>query len=292
MSEVNSKQTFDREAYKQGLIRTLSAFDRYCRDNQLTYMVAYGTCIGAIRHHGMIPWDDDIDVFMFRRDYDRLVSMRSQLPEGYALVQMGENGYCAPIPKFYDTRTTLWEEKSWPCIIGVYLDIFILDECEGDSEEYVALLEQYQKAYLNYMASQRQWTWADIWDKALHLHPLGLIRLLRNKLYDRHRSAQYLQESKRVYERFMQMSGDYLIPLDCPYKAIHPKSMFEGVKMVDFDGMQVPVPSGYDAYLRQLYRDYMQFPPENKRNSTHSHFYLNMDRGMTLEEVKQELGMK
>ena len=92
MATKGNIDLYDDKSYKAKLVQTLHAFTSFCETNALTYMACAGTCIGAVRHHGFIPWDDDIDVFMSRVDFERLVSLRSQLPEGYSLADEGENG--------------------------------------------------------------------------------------------------------------------------------------------------------------------------------------------------------
>lgn len=283
---------FDVAAYKRKLVQTLQAFIAFCEANQLQYMASAGTCIGAVRHHGIIPWDDDIDVFMSRAEYNRLLTLRGDLPEGYALVLMGEQGYYAPITKFYDTNTTLWEEKSLPCTIGVYIDIFVIDECDSDAEMCNRVKKQYESIYLNYMDSHRTWLLEDFLEKITSLHPLGFIRLCKNTFYHRLFQRRYKRQYDEIYRQMLAMKGNNVMPWDGMFASAYPKHYFEKTVGCEFEGLIIQIPAAYDEYLSQTYHNYMQFPPENKRISTHSHFYLNLEKGMTIEEVKEELGMK
>ena len=107
----------------------LIAFDKFCAANELHYSLDYGTLLGAVRHQGFIPWDDDIDISMPRPDYDRFLSLTKN-GLGIYEVRSGEYtpGYFYPIAKMIDPRTILVEHTIGDAhIMGVYLDIFPLD---------------------------------------------------------------------------------------------------------------------------------------------------------------------
>ncbi|MDO4186084.1 MAG: LicD family protein [Bacteroidales bacterium] len=99
--------------HQQLLLKVYKRFAEFCKNNNLTFFAAYGTMIGAIRHHGFIPWDDDIDVFMLRKDYDRFVELRNTLPreEEYKISVYTDGKSPYPFAKFYTTEGTIWEYK-------------------------------------------------------------------------------------------------------------------------------------------------------------------------------------
>ena len=113
------------------LLRVFKAFDAFCSKNSIQYFACYGTLIGAIRHGGFIPWDDDFDVVMKREDYDRFINLRNQVGEGYRIAsyQDGESPY--PFAKFFSTEGTVWEYPQFPFIIGPWVDVFPLDKCQN-----------------------------------------------------------------------------------------------------------------------------------------------------------------
>lgn len=284
----------DAKAYRHKLIETFRTFAEFCEKEGLMYMVCGGSCIGAVRDHGVIPWDDDVDVFMPRCDFDRLLSMRDSLPEGYAIARLGEDNYSTSFPKFYDANTTLWEEESLRTIVGVYVDIFPLDEFDGNYEECRRLKLKYDDIAQKYRRSMRKWTLTDILRKAIGFHVLGFRRLLLDRVWYSHFQQRYLEELKAIQQEMASKRGELMLSYDGAYgqKEICPKAWFADVTKMKFEYFEVNVPVGYHEYLTQLYGNYMTPPPPGRRASTHSHFYLNLDRGMTLEEVCNELGKK
>ena len=110
--------SFSRERYKELLIKTMSEFIKVCDRNGIEYIGAYGTVLGAIRHKGLIPWDDDIDVFMTRENYEKFLRLKKNLVgSGYEIVDLDDKGYYLPFAKFCDSQTTIWEVENLPFIL-------------------------------------------------------------------------------------------------------------------------------------------------------------------------------
>jgi hypothetical protein len=110
-------------------LEVLAEFDHLCRRHGLTYYLAYGTLLGAIRHGGYIPWDDDIDVMMPRRDYDRLHDVFAHAPPAHVTLDSPKTRTDWPFPyaKVADDRTELFEPLEDPLPLAVNLDVFPLD---------------------------------------------------------------------------------------------------------------------------------------------------------------------
>lgn len=125
------------------LLPVFRAFVDFCNRNQLTYYAAYGTVIGAVRHKGFIPWDDDIDVWMPRRDYERFLSLRDKLiSTHYEIIDIEDKGYYLYFAKFCDRRSTIIEREG-QSIMGLYIDVFPLDYYDDKGGETIKESQQY-----------------------------------------------------------------------------------------------------------------------------------------------------
>lgn len=110
--------------FKKKLIETFKAFDDFCAKNDITYFAAFGTAIGAIRHKGIIPWDDDIDVFMDWENYKKFLDLRSELAgTDYDIISRRNSDYSLTYAKFYNKNTTLWERVNRKYSYGVFIDV-------------------------------------------------------------------------------------------------------------------------------------------------------------------------
>ena len=116
-----------KKEWNATILDILKAFMKICKDNGLTYYCCAGTAIGAVRHHGIIPWDDDIDVIMPRPDYDRLLEIAKTVDFGkYEIITpYDDETYPLYFSKISNRNTTLIEDRQIPCVIGLYVDIFI-----------------------------------------------------------------------------------------------------------------------------------------------------------------------
>ena len=121
-------------------LEIFDAFVRLCKQHGLSYQLAYGSLLGAVRHQGFIPWDDDIDVVLPRPDYDRLLSTFTEKTDHYLLESpyTGNADYYYTYAKLYDTDTTLTEKTKRNCRRGIYIDVFPLDGIGRDEGEMEA----------------------------------------------------------------------------------------------------------------------------------------------------------
>lgn len=276
--------------YRVKLLETFAAFDRFCKENDIKYYAAYGTLIGAVRHKGMIPWDDDIDVYMLRADYDKFCSLKARVMDHYDIMDINDDGYwLLSLAKFVDTNTTLWEFKNLPLILGVYIDVFPLDEC--NREQVMTLKNRYDKYSLLVAQSMMRYSLRDILHSLFRLKPRYLLLQISCVFYKRHKYSYYKQKYLDCVEDIKKAKGDFLVSYDGPYGMgeVLDKSLFSESVLIPFEGMSIEVPIGYEQCLKSIYGDYMKLPPEEKRFSHHSRHYLNLNQRLSFSEISREL---
>ncbi len=269
-------------------------FIAICKEHSLTYFCCGGTAIGAVRHHGMIPWDDDVDVFMPRPDYDRFVQIASQqLPDGLELMTpYSKADYPLYFVKLCDSRTTLQEEVEVPCIYGLYIDIFPIDGAPDDIEQARAMERRFTKTKHKLEAISSHVSFADY----LHLltQPKEWGRFARKTLafFCRQAYRRKLLRQMEAICRQYDYNSSTLVAVYCGSygpKEVFPKAWLQGQVMFAYEDMEVALPSGYDNYLRQYYGDYMQLPPVEKRISHHLKAYYNLYERENDEAVRRKV---
>ena len=281
--------------YKKKLLETFKAFDAFCRKHDIKYYAAYGTLIGAVRHHGIIPWDDDIDVTMIREDYDRFISLRRELESSkYEIVDPSNPGYYLSYAKFVDKTTTLWEVEQYEYIIGVFIDIFPLDHVEGNIETLKGRHKKFFNICNCHFSGYQNLLCKSSLKKLSLSHPRGIIYwlyLLTLKIRKKYYSQKFWE-----YESQLRTSkGDKLLCFDIQYaieKELFKSEWFEKQIRVPFENTEICIMEGYDQYLTQIYGDYMTFPPVEERVSHHYHYFLDLDRRWTISEIKSYLKLQ
>lgn len=281
--------------YKQKLLQTFRGFVEFCEEFNLSYFCCGGTALGAVRHQGLIPWDDDIDVFMPRQDYEALLKMQTEIEKrGYHVASMINGDYNNLFMKFSDMNTTLWEIKEIPVIGGVYIDIFPLDSTNDKVKDFVKKYRRWRRIQFFYQLSISSYSVKDIlcyWKtgdrkkviKGLSSFwvPSFFASVLRDKLL-------------AIDDCFKNDSGENIISPYGDYweKEYLARSWFSSFEYLTFEGFQVRVGNGNKEYLRQVYGDFMQLPPKEKQVTHHSHYYLNLERRMSLEEILNDINSK
>lgn len=143
--------------YKNVLLQTFRDFIAFCEMNNLMYYGAFGTVLGAIRHQGLIPWDDDIDVYMPRQDYNRFIALKQKVPTGYEIVDYDNEGYFCNFAKFSNANTTILETPELPFVYGIFIDVFPLDECSESIDKNKEILREYSRSYFKFFKACREY---------------------------------------------------------------------------------------------------------------------------------------
>ena len=279
-----------KDIYKKILLQTMKDFIKFCEVNNLKYIAAYGTVLGAVRHKGLIPWDDDIDVFMVREDYNKFLSLKNKLINtSYEIIDHKDKDYYLPFAKFCNKHTTLWEVKELPFIMGVFIDIFPLDYAPNNESEIKQLRKLFKISWSNYLKSLIKPQYNQYLEliKTLKFRPLlAKIYLNKYKPFKKKFYSHFLKVEKRIqlqegnfYIRYV--TGDY--PLN---RIMHPKSWIEDTIEVPFEDFKINIPKNYHEYLTNEFGNYMQLPPIEKRGSNHFHYFVDLSKRLTFNDIK------
>ena len=279
------------------LVEVFSTFISFCTRHQLRYFCAGGTAIGAVRHQGMIPWDDDIDVFMPRPDYDRFLALAAHsMPEGYEVLSpYATKDYPMYFAKMCNARTTLLENERIPCVFGLYIDIFPLDgacddveTCYREKRRFKRLMNKLEAVsthnsfgeYVGLLTKRREWGRFAVKTVAFCCRSW-----LRRWLLKQMDSIAYGHDYA-LSSRVVTYSGAY------QRQEIYPKAWLETPQMFAFEGLMVNLPHDYDAYLRHFFGDYMTLPPVEQRASHHQKVFFDLDKRLDLKAIKRILNLK
>lgn len=265
-----------------------------CQRNNLTYYCCGGTAIGAVRHHGIIPWDDDIDVFMPRPDYDKFLELAEKVNLGKYEVVSPYNTVDYPLyfSKLCNKETSLVEIAEHPFLMGLYIDIFPLDGASDSIEE----AKQQQAEFRHIMnkleaVSTHNSFWKYI---SLLANPKEWGRFLR-KTYAFFNRENYrrslIRQLDAICRRYDFSTSKHVMAYSGSYgeREVFPKEWLDGIVKCPFENLEVNLFSGYDKYLKQLYGDYMQLPPVEKRQSHHFKAYFDLAKRITLREALSKI---
>ena len=246
----------------------LAKLDEICKKYGLRYQVCYGTMIGAIRHKGFIPWDDDMDVWLPREDYDKLCEVApKELTNPYFLqTALSDRRFFNPFARLRNSETTavVTELNSVDYNNGIFIDVYPLDRAAPTHFKDVIQIEAQRFALrcatLHCQDKKRTGSWR---------------RRLSHLIRPIVRCVSYVQWVKMYENAIRKYSGlrtDYapLFSL-CPHERAQRLSDSDVTESiyVDYEFMKVPVPRNYDELLRCYYGDYMTFPPEQERGKWH-----------------------
>lgn len=255
------------EEQRQIQFDILKAVDRFCMENSIDYSISFGTLIGAVRHHGFIPWDDDIDIMMTRDNYEKFRSLYQS--ERYPLYDL-KNDPTHPVPmgKICDSTTYFYYGESIRRKYGLFIDVFPFDKVPENIEEREKWLKtlklyircnEYKNNTLSYCLSSR----------SLKVIAFGLfVKLFIGRKFIH-------QQIEKLYVKYNDSDNKFvsvpavMVMNDTYRPKIFPEVLFRNYISIDFEGNQFKCIKDYDSFLRIFYGDYMELPPVEKRIGKH-----------------------
>lgn len=253
------------------MIDLLNELDRVCREHDLKYFLIFGTLLGAVRHKGFIPWDDDVDVVMPRESYEKLKELKGEFKDPYFLqLPLQDDGFYYTSARLRNSNTSAMD---YPFLyqnfnMGIFIDINVLDNYDvslGSSKfdrvsELIVRNSTHMKREHLFLSERDQKRVDSICNDTPE-EIFAEIELLQKK--DNSKNCERVWISSCVTYGFQ--------------KNIFFMEDFENSMYMEFEGLLFPVPIGYKRVLTTIYGDYSKLPPIEKRGVWHHNLRLNPD---------------
>ena len=250
------------------ILDIMTAFDKICREHGLTYYIWAGTMLGAVRHGGFIPWDDDADIALPRKDYDILVSHAAEwIPQPYELNCIEKSdAFTGTYAKFIDGSTTIVERYDFNSVGGIYVDIFPIDETYNC--RFLAKIRASRYKILNKLAY--------FCNRNPYKHGKGPSSWLPRTVQALTTNAKLQKRACRIMKSGSFPKSKYVCDYDFGTRGIMPKDIIGKPTPIMFEGREFMGVEFPDRYLPHFYGDYMKLPDEKDRKQ-HNFYYLDYD---------------
>jgi len=263
--------TTDRKKIWIVLLDLMLTFDEVCKKHNLTYFLEAGSLLGAIRHKGFIPWDDDVDVLMPRNDYHRFLELSDEFVAPYFLqTPYTDEGYFYSFPKIRNSNTTALNQMFafQNFNHGMWLSIFPIDNWDvNGGEERYAKIKELNMDNSTYMRMSNPYLSEKDQDRVKNYcgrDPFETIKEL----------DKIAQECNDYKTEFVTVGSTAVISYS---RKLWYAEDFASAIDWDFEDFKFPVPVGYDRFLKVMYGDYMKLPPIEERGLHHGGTIFNAD---------------
>ena len=279
MKNSNGKKCFSPQELRNLQLKSLEMllyFKEFCDENNLLFYFCGGCCIGSLRHEGFIPWDDDIDIFMPRKDYERLHKLWDEKADTtrYSCVYSTKNRLTRKIMTTIEDNDTTFikpEQADLDIPHGVSLDVFPLDGCPSSSlarkmQLFWCLI---YSLYLAQIVPVNHGKLVTFIGKALlWLVPSSKIRYKIWRFAEKKMSQYPIEDCEFITEL---CAGPHFM------KNRYPKEAFSAAVYRNFEGYQMPLPKGYHEYFTIAFGDYMTLPPKEKQVAHHDVLFCDLE---------------
>ena len=269
MKELSIKEIRER------FLDILVEIDRVCKKYDIEYFLDAGTLLGAVRHHGFIPWDDDVDIGMRRIEYNKFIEAWGKEEHNrFSLKYDGNtNNYLWGFAKIIDTETSIKEiEVNVPFEYGLFVDVFPYDDAsyeneqdiEKDNEELLRIYRHYMINFFRYFIPRKKYASICNWYLCKDKNKNEYFRKDTSEIAKE--TTKYLTEYPKDRKIKITRNG-----VSYPPEAYnhYPRELFFGVQYVPFENHEFPIPVHHKEILTILYGDYMTPPPEKDRVGHH-----------------------
>ena len=259
------------------LTAILLEIDRVAKIIGIKYFLYAGTLLGAVRHKGFIPWDDDVDICIERSEYEKLLSEFNNLanPKFKLISPYTERNYLWGYAKVINTETTLIENRLKPPFeYGLFVDIFPFDYVQISSEkEKLAiqdnlLLFNRRQMITDFRYAPLQWKICNFWNLVIYKGKNRFSYLFKDAAENNIEFNEYQKSLSPKEKNADSILVAFGLEPQIDRLLFNAKWYEEAIEL-DFEGHKLMAPIGYDEILTTAYGDYMQLPPENKRHGEH-----------------------
>ena len=260
------------EEIHKGTLEILKKIIEICDEININYFVAYGSLIGAVRHKGFIPWDDDFDIMMLRPDYEIFCKYceenRDKLGCFKLMSKFNTPDYPFNIPRFCDLRYRMESEGYLDAGMGMFIDIYPVDGAGNIEYKRFNPDKFKKKMYIKLSILTLNNEFIPSSKGKIH----NAIKYLLFRYFQTKGDKYFLRKWDKMSEKYSFTESKYLSVMVWDQSLYYyEREWFDDFVYLEFEGMQVKVPHKYDEVLKKIYGDYMKLPPKEQQIATHSY---------------------
>lgn len=269
----NARQINDIDEIRKIELEILTKFDKFCRENGIRYVLTAGTLLGAVRHGGFIPWDDDIDIAIFRPDYEKLISLSKKMGEDFALLNFENDNnysrlYARIVNKKYVSRDKYYS-KRFTNYFGI--DVFPIESVPNENaDRYFKKLKVLRQMFIFSQSALFKG------NGALKKYVIKPVPILLCKFIGRERIYKMFYKTVKNVDVNSSDSSAVVTGVYNRKELLTNKDYYDIINIY-FDGLATFSVKNYEKYLTSIFGDYNKLPPENERIPHHNYILYSLE---------------